>query len=68
MLRSIADGHQKKKQKNKQEVCVYVLHKLILLEDEVLQLVCRAEQEGSRLPVAGDQLTHSCDLWLAELC
>lgn len=39
----------------------------VLLQDEVLQLVCRAEQEGGRLPVAGDQLTHGRDLWLAEL-
>ncbi|TNN87785.1 hypothetical protein EYF80_002132 [Liparis tanakae] len=40
----------------------------VLLQDEVLQLVCRAQQEGGRLPVAGDQLTHGCDLRLAELC
>ena len=39
----------------------------VLLQDEVLQLVCRAQQEGGRLPVAGDQLTHGRDLRLAEL-
>ena len=51
-------------------VCVCALPRFptsVLLQDEVLQLVCRAEQEGGRLPVAGDQLTHGRDLRLAEL-
>lgn len=39
----------------------------VLLQDEVFQFVCRAQQEGSGLPVAGDELPDSADLRGAEL-
>lgn len=39
----------------------------VLLQDQVLQLVRRPEQEGGGLPVACDELPHCCDLWRAEL-
>lgn len=48
-------------------VCVCTCASSVLLQDEVLQLVGRAQQEGGRLSVAGDQLPHGRDLRLAEL-
>lgn len=39
----------------------------VLLQDQVLQLVRRAEQEGGGLPVSCDELPHRRDLWRAEL-
>lgn len=40
----------------------------VLLQDQGLQLIGRAEQEGGRLAVAGDELPHGRDLCWAELC
>lgn len=50
-------------------LCLFVWAFLssVLLQDEVFQLVGRPKQKRRRLPVASDQLTHSCDLRLAEL-
>lgn len=39
----------------------------VLLQDQVFQLVCWAEQEGRGLPVTRDELPHRCDLRGAEL-
>lgn len=39
----------------------------VLLQNEVLQFVRRAEEEGCGFPVAGDQLPHRADLRGAEL-
>lgn len=39
----------------------------VLLQDQVFQLVCWAEQEGRGLPVPCDELPHRCHLWRAEL-
>ena len=39
----------------------------VLLQDEVLQLVRGAQQEGGGLPVAGDELPHRRDLRGTEL-
>ena len=42
-------------------------HYSVLLQDQVFQLVGRAEEEGRRLPVPGDELPHRRDLRGAEL-
>lgn len=39
----------------------------VLLQNEVFQFVCGAQQEGSGLSVAGDELPHGTDLRRAEL-
>lgn len=39
----------------------------VLLQDQVLQLVCWAQQEGRRLPVSCDELPHRRHLGRAEL-
>lgn len=39
----------------------------VLLQDQVLQLIRRAEQEGGGLPVSCDELPHRRDLRRAEL-
>lgn len=39
----------------------------VLLQYEVLQLICRSQQEGRRLTVSRDQLTHCRYLCMAEL-
>lgn len=39
----------------------------VLLQYEVFQLICRSQQEGRRLAVSCDQLTHRRHFCMAEL-